>query len=245
MRTAMDTTSLKLRASNRRASSTTAVEWKCNYCNKVFVQEKSFMTHQCKGKRRVEQLKTHTGQAAYATYCEWLKYKKYASPNVNTFMASRYYIGFMKFAEYAERLNIDQSAFVKFISQKHPDITPSLWCSSSVYSLYLSYYDSAHDPWEQVLQSQSFVEKQSEIHECKWDEVLPKIGLQAVIEAFRKKKLSPWFLFTSPIGLSFLKSLDSDDYKTFEKIINCEAWAERFKENRELVTQMQDVLGQK
>jgi len=242
----MDASSIKARASNRR-SNVQSTSWKCNYCNKSFIQERSFMQHQCKGKQRVEVMKTPIGQSAFASYGLWMKARRYTVQNITTFMSSQFFTSFIKFAEYCDKLSIDASAFVTCMKMRHPDIlkAPSLWCSSPVYSLYLAYYDDLHDPWEQVIQSQSFIERKAEVLECKPSEVLYRIGFQEVLQAFRLKKLSPWYLYTSRPSADFLRSLDNDDYELFKQVINYDAWYERFSANRDLVTEITEILNPK
>jgi hypothetical protein len=240
----MDASSLKSKASGRRSSSEGVNSgWKCNYCNKTFSREKSFLTHECNGKKRFEQMKTPIGQAAYASYNQWMKSKRHSEQSVNTFTTSRYYATFIRFSEYCIKLSIDANSFIKFIAQKHNDLLPTLWMNSSVYALYLKHYDDLNDPWDQVIESQNFVEKKAEILECEPDLTFQVMGFRQVLEAVRLKKISPWFLFTSKIGLKFLHSLEKDDYKIIEGVINYEAWSQRFHDNEKLVLELQAILN--
>lgn len=235
----MDQSSLKSRAASRRTTISAVVGWRCDYCRKSFVHEKSFMQHVCNGKRRLEQIQSPIGQAAYASYSTWMKLQKRTVPNIDTFMTSRQYVSFIKFAEYCKRLNIDADNFIKVILTNAPDIKPNLWCRDNVYSLYLRFYDQVHDPYEQVADSIEYLTKHAERESCQLVDVLKVLGFQVVLEAFRLKKLSPWFLFTSSIGIKFLQSLDREEYKLFESVINAAVWGDRFNQNTTLVEELQ------
>lgn len=245
----MDANALKNKASNRRAGSGSVqtVGWKCNYCGRTYVRERAFMEHICKGKRRLEQLKTPIGQSAFACYNDWMKLRRFSAQKPDTFMNSQFYVQFIKFAEYCIKMNIDPKVFMKLMHSKHPDIGPALWCSSPIYSLYLKYYDTLHDPFAQFQESIEYLEKQSTLLNCPVNEVLHQLGFQHVLEAFRLKKLSPWFLYTTKIGIDFLNKVrdkDKDDYALFESIINAEVWIQRFRDNRDIVIEMQKLSNE-
>jgi hypothetical protein len=237
----MDPSSLKSRASNRRTSASSVIGWKCDYCRKTFVHEKSFMKHICNGKRRLEQIQSPIGQAAYANYSTWMKLQRHTVPPIDTFMTSKQYSSFIKFTEYCKLLNIDAENFITLIVKNASDITPILWCRNNVYSLYLQFYDQTHDPYLQVADSIEYLAKHAEREGCQLNEVLFVLGFQVVLEAFRLKKLSPWFLFTSSIGIKFLQSLEIDEYKLIESVINAAVWGERFSQNPELVEELQHL----
>lgn len=238
----MDVSSLKNKAAHRRQVASSP-GWKCTYCNKIFVRETMFLQHKCKGKRRLDLLKTPVGQSALASYQQWLKSKRHSIQNPDTFMNSRFFVSFVKFAEYCIKVNMDANLFIEFITKCHPDIGPTLWCSNPVYGLFLKYYDNQHSPWEQVADSLAFIEKQAEILECPKNEVFQSLGFSKILEAVRLKKLSPWFIYTYDAGLSFLRSLDHVDYSLFEEIINTSVWTTRFSENRILLTEMEKIVN--
>jgi|688.fasta_scaffold03827_3 hypothetical protein len=244
----MDANALKNKAANRRAASSAnstpkLAGWKCNYCGHVYAREKSFLSHVCKGKRRLETMKTVIGQSAFASYNMWMKLRRHSVQSPDTFMSSRFFINFVKFAELCSKIELDANQFLTFIVKNHPDIGPALFCSDAVYALWLKNYDAQLDPWEQLAQSQEYLERLAETLECPFTEVLSRLGFPTVLEAFRKKKLSPWFLYVSNIGREFLNNIDKDDYSLFEQVINHAVWAERFAQNRELLAEMDKVIN--
>lgn len=237
----MDPESLKSRASSRRTT-TKATGWKCHYCNKSYVLEKPFLEHKCKGLVRLDEVKSPEGQTAYACYSEWMRLNRRSVPTIDKFMTSRMYVYFIKFANYAKRLNFNPIEFIKIIVTNYPDVDPHIWCKSNVYSLYLKAYDTKHDPLEQVATSIEFVTRSAEIYECAQRDVLHTLGVNRTVEAIRLKKLSPWFLYTSAMGISFMRSLEIDDLKLIEKIIDSTAWTQRFRENKTTVEVIREFL---
>ena len=149
-------------------------------------------------------------------------------------MNSTKFMTFFKFAAYCHRMNLPMETFIDIIMKQAGDIPPTLWCNPHVYSLYLRLYDSSHNPFDQVADSIEFIHKHAEREGCDPKDVFSVLGFNTILEFFRQRKLSPWFLYNSESSLKFLKSLDDDDYLLFEKTINSEAWAERFSENEEV-----------
>ena len=232
---------LKHKTANRRAKNAT-IEWKCAYCKKSFVFEKSFLKHKCKWKYRMDEVKTPLGQSAYASYGQWLSSKKNSKQSIDTFIASSQYTSFIKFASYCQRLNIDANHFISFIVQKHPDITPVHWTNSTIYTNYLKFLDAQVDPWTQVAETREFLERKAEAVECSVDDIFRVLSFNEIVHSIRLKKISPWYLYHSIHGVEFLRSLDDEQLNVLSTVINAEAWANIFSENESITKELFLIL---
>lgn len=216
-------------------------EWKCQYCKKVLANEAFYMRHNCKEKKRAEELATPTGVAAYEFYCDWMKAYKRKPPNIDTFATSRYYGSFVEFAKHVKKLNLhNPTKFVEIMCDK--DISPMMWRRDQCYSMYLEWMDTRIDPLEQVKTS---IETLFDIAEKEGiknlHEVFGVLGVAQLAELVRLRKLSPWFLFCSRKFSEFLKTLSIEDTVELSAIINPTYWTAKLQEHKATVNEIMNI----
>lgn len=225
--------SLSTSASHRRRSSTSSSGWHCPYCKKTFVLEKAFMSHQCKEKKRVEEIKTPLGQAAYQYYAQWMRLKKMKAPSIDTFITSRYYLSFIKFATFIQKLSISYpDAFMKLMVLR--DIGPVLWCRDQTYTIYLEWIDKNEDPYQLVLTSIEILEKIAQQEKLDFFNIFNNLGYKRVLEFIRLRNISPWLLLHSDKFKQFLMGLENDETSLLMGIINVQYWSKVLSENTEV-----------
>ena len=121
----------------------------CTFCNKGFVLEQRYLAHKCEQMERAEQIRTPLGQAALSYYQLWFKQQRKMIPTLSSFLESRYYKTFIKFAEFFQYVKLPMPhVFINLMITKK--FQPSMWCMDEVYSLYLNYLDTKMQPIERV-----------------------------------------------------------------------------------------------
>lgn len=189
------------------------------------------MSHRCKERDRIEELRGAIGQAAYAHYSEWMKAKKRSIPKIETFGASQYYSTFMKFAEHALRTNIPNiKQFIKLMVS-HGDITPALWCRDNVYAMYLEWYDQAYPPEVQVLESLEFLKTLIEDYDCSTAAVFKVVPVDTLVLYIKRRKISPWFLASSKVFRAHLLTCAQEDKDKLERAMNMGAMIARIQKD--------------
>ena len=189
------------------------------------------MSHRCKERERIEELRSAVGQAAYAHYSEWMKAKKRSIPKIETFGASQYYSTFIKFAEHALRTNIPNiKQFIKLMVS-HGDVTPALWCRDNVYAMYLEWYDQAYPPEVQVLESLEFLKSLIEDYKCSTPEVFQVVPVDTLVLYIKRRKISPWFLASSKVFRAHLLSCTQEDKDKLERAMNMGAMIARIQKD--------------
>lgn len=236
----MDREQLRRQAASRRSQLAELsvperkVTWRCEFCVRDFVQEKSFMNHRCKERERIDELRGSIGQAAYAHYSDWMKGKKRSVPPIETFAESQYYSTFVKFAEHAVKSNIPNvKQFIKLMIE-HGDVSPGLWCRDNVYSMYLEWYDQAYPPEVQVLESLEFVKTLAEDYECAISWVFKSVPVDTLVLHIRRRKISPWFLAASKVFRAHLLTCEPADKEKLERAMNMGAMIGRIKKDQGL-----------
>lgn len=170
--------------------------FECKYCNKKFVREANFKKHECRTMKRLKELRTPTGMAAYDYYKLWKSQRAFSVNNELEFVESRYYTAFINFAQFCRKValpGIDK--FIEYMIKK--DIQPKDWSQHIVYQHYMEVFDELHDPEQQVDISKNTVQELARIFECDTSSIFLHMEPSALIRIIQAKKFSPWFLLSS------------------------------------------------
>lgn len=215
--------------------------WFCDFCEQRFQSEKRFMNHRCEPKRRFNELKSPTGQAALHYYREWMRLRQFGQPSVDAFQTSKFYRMFINFAEYVKTAHISRPD--KYIElMVDGDVSPILWKSNSAYSFYIKWLDSMQSPLEQVQESINELLDICEREGVELKKIFVHLGPQRIIQMIAQRKLSPWFLFCSIEFNSALKALDKEHLKAFDAIVNASYWAERFQKEHSTIESIKTIV---
>ena len=203
------------------------------------------MKHECKQMKRATQIKTPIGQAAYSYYSKWMKAHRKMIPAIENFMASKYYTSFIKFAEYAKKVNISNiDAFITMM--KEHGFSPTLWRNDQVYSLYVEYVDMRTTPLQQAKTTIDTLFELSDIMECSVTQIFSKLHPNEVMQLFRERRISPWLLLRSKKFKIMLTECTPEQQNMFESLIRPMYWARKFEKNPKIVDLMTiyvDELG--
>lgn len=215
--------------------------WQCNYCENKFHSEVRFMKHFCEPKRRANTLSSPQGQAAFAFYRDWMKARKFGQPSAAAFLDSKYYRAFVNFAKHIADANISRpDKYLELMVEI--DMMPSMWCSSAAYTIYTAWFDSQHDPIEQVSESIGYLLTICEAENVQLPNIFQHLGVQRILSYVRQRRLSPWFLFCSAAFGKILKQLDSAHIKAFDTVVNSSYWGEKFKKEQATLEQIKIIV---
>ncbi len=79
--------------------------YECQFCGTKFQSESRYLKHRCKQMIRDEEFRTPVGQAAWLYYQQWMKAYRRQAPKASSFLHSKYYNSFVRFANLANRTN--------------------------------------------------------------------------------------------------------------------------------------------
>lgn len=216
--------------------------YQCRYCKRPFVFESRMQAHKCTRMKREEELKTRTGQRAWAYYREWMHCSNRRVINIESFLESRYYPSFMRFAKYIKDLHISHpNDFIKLMVDK--DYMPSMWTSSEIYSIYLEGYDRRVSPQDQVADSINSIDNACEDKGVETKDFFNTITPSELINLLRKKKISPWLLLRSNKFIEMHNKRFSQEQKLIMRtFMHVPVWKKRFKDNQPFVHKVVDKL---
>jgi hypothetical protein len=208
--------------------------WKCNHCEKSFVNETPFLKHSCPQMRRNAELATPIGQQAYACYNAWMKAKGFAAQKPEAFAASSQFASFIRFAEWARLIRLpDVDAYIKAVTAEN--WMPATWRVSGRYTAYMKNYDTLVPPMEQFDRSIVTLKHLAEHYEVPLGEVFEATDLEELMIRAGKRQLSRWCLFTSDVFTTFLKKLPYEQKEAFAQILDVNRWPDDVRTQSALI----------
>jgi len=218
-------------------------EFTCDFCNKSFVREQSFMVHMCETKRRVSDKNKQANRIGYQCWLEF--YKR----NTNSrkpksyldFAKSSYYLAFVKFGSYCSEINaININRYMDWLLDNQ--VRVDAWCSDQVYTKYLMQYLKEEDSLDAIARSIETTIKLVENENILAGDCLRYGNKNRICHVITTGRISPWMLYQSESGIEFLESLDEGQQRLIFDYINPELWALKFLRNKEQVKQVKELL---
>lgn len=212
--------------------------YKCKFCNGGFVYEKRFLAHHCKQMKRDEEFRSIEGKRAWEYYKLWMKSNKRSAPNPDSFIQSRYFNTFIKFAKFVKQIRLPHvSKFIRLMKQK--DLPPTMWTSDEVYQTYLEFIDHVMPPHDLAETSVETLFDVAEEYDVDVSDVFDHIMPTEVIQLIRQRRLSPWILLRSKKFRNFFANQTNTQEKIIlETLIKPEHWMEMFQKQPETVKKM-------
>lgn len=212
--------------------------YECEYCGQGFVHEERFLRHRCKYIKRHEQFNTALGQAAWFYYQEWMKAQKRRVPKSRSFIHSRYFNTFIRFAQFVKQVAMPKPETFVWLMKEY-DIPPSMWTHDQVYAKYLEYLDHKCDPYQLAQVTINTLFDVADAAGCDVQQVFEQLTPNEVIQLLRQRRLSPWILLVSQRFTQFFKNhCNSDQRITIESIIRPSHWKQKFADNPQTVEHM-------
>ncbi len=222
----------------------TGYKFECKFCGHRFKLEGRFMKHHCKAMIRDEQIKTPLGQAAWSYYQKWMKSHRRTVPSIETFVTSKYYTTFIKFAQFVPKVGLpDIDTFIWYMKEKN--MPPSIWINDKIYASYIEFVDKKSDPTKQAKQTIEHLFKIADEYQVDVADVFEVLDPNDVILLLHRRQLSPWILIHSPKFKQFLINKTNDDQRIImETIIRPNYWAEKKAKHPEIVAQMKKYVSE-
>jgi len=220
----------------------TGYKYECKFCGMRFKIESRYMIHRCKAMARDDQIKTPLGQTAWSYYQKWMKSHRRAVPSIETFLTSKFYTAFIKFAQFAQKVGLpDIDTFIWYM--KEMSIQPVIWVNSDIYASFIEYLDKNSDPNKQAHQTIEYLFKLADEYEVDVSKVFEYLEPNDVILMLHRRQLSPWILLHSSKFKEFLiNKTTSQERIAMEAIIRPAYWMDKKSKHPEIVAQMKKYI---
>jgi hypothetical protein len=215
----------------------------CEFCNRKFARERTIVSHLCETKDRWLNKDRQSNRIAFQTFANF--YDKHSatkqSKTYKEFIKSPYYMAFIKYANYCINVNcINILRYTDWLLKTNIKIDN--WCSDKNYSEFIIYHLKNEDPYDAVKRSIEYFMDMSIEEHIQHNDCLRYVGVNKICYAIAAGKISPWVLYCSDSGVSFLDKLNTDHSNLIVSYIIPEQWAIKFNRDPELVKGIKRLL---
>jgi hypothetical protein len=177
----------------------------------------------------------------------WMRFYTKNSPNTKKrtyidFIKSSYYTAFVKFGNYCVDVNaINISRYVDWLLKNQ--ISIDSWNTDTSYTKFIISHLKDEDPLDAIARSIETTIGLAETEKIQTKDCLRYGNKNRVCYAITAGKISPWMLYQSESGKEFLDKLDESQVKLIMDYIQPEQWAIKFKRDKNIVPQVQELLA--
>lgn len=226
-----------------KTAETNPVKYECEFCKREFAKEATVFKHICQYKHRWVERDKKGNRIGFQAWLQFYTRNSTSKKNrtVEEFIKSPYYNAFVKFGNYCAEINaISVSRFIDWLLKEQIKI--DTWCQDSVYTKFLIAYTRIEDPMDAIVRSIETTIKLAEPESIQSHDCLRYGNVNRICYAITAGKISPWLLYQSDSGTTFLSNLTSDNVSMILDYINPEQWAIKFKRYPEIAAEVKALL---
>ena len=219
------------------------MSYECKFCKKSVGSEKTLITHRCEPKRRWENRKEKNVQLAFRCFQHFWRITSTNMKSEKTydeFMNSKYYLAFVKFANYVLGVYVaNVENYVEWLLKQR--IRIDKWAADETYESYIKDFNVRESVERAVERTILSIKDWSNENSKDWTSFFREVSTPRLIHMIRSGKISPWILYNSNGGINALDSLNNEQMLMIEDYISPVAWKKRFDASQDDVKFVLDL----
>lgn len=206
------------------------LNYKCEYCGKLFAKEKTLFVHICEQKRRYLSKTEKHVQAGLLTFQKFYDFaqKGKAPKTFDEFVNSPYYTAFVKFGSFlVNTAPIYPERFIDFVIKS--GVKLDHWCRDELYDQYLHELIKT-EPADGAIQRtiQSMMDW-GEKNNAPWEHYFKYVNLNRATHDIKEGLISPWVLLNTKAGKEMLQRMNDEQLSIVGPTIDPQFWMRKFK----------------
>jgi hypothetical protein len=205
------------------------LNYKCEYCGKLFAKEKTLGIHVCEQKRRHLSKNEKHVQAGLLTYRRFYEInQKGHRKTFDEFVSSPYYTAFIKFGSFLVNTNpIYPERFIDFVVKS--GIKLDHWCRDELYDQYIIDLIKIEPADGAVQRSIQHMMDWSEKNNSPWEHYFAYVNLNRATHDIKEGLISPWLVLNTKSGKEMLSKMNDEQLEIISSVIDPQYWIKRFK----------------
>lgn len=203
--------------------------FKCRYCDKEFVKEKTLSVHVCEQKRRhLSQSEKHV-QAGLLTYQRFFEITQStgSKKTFSDFASSPYYTAFVKFGSFlVNTAPIYPERFIDFVVKS--GVKLDHWCRDELYDKYIEELIKIEPADGAVQRSIKTMMDWADANQAQWEHYFEYVNLNRSAHDIKEGLISPWLVLNSKSGINMLKKFNDEQLDIVGPFIDPQYWKKRF-----------------
>ena len=206
------------------------LNFKCEYCGKLFAKEKTLFVHICEQKRRHLSKNEKHVQAGLLTFQKFYDFvqKSKAPKSFDEFVSSPYYTAFVKFGSFViNTAPIYPERFVEFVIKS--GVKLDHWCRDELYDQYLQELIKIEPADGAIQRSIKTMMDWADDNSSPWEHYFKYVNLNRATHDIKEGLISPWLLLNTKSGKEMLQRMNDEQLAIVGPIIDPQFWIRRFK----------------
>lgn len=206
------------------------LNYKCEYCGKLFAKEKTLFVHVCEQKRRHLGKNDKHVQMGLLTFQRFFELTQKAKnkKSFDEFAVSPYYTAFVKFGSFmVNTAPIYPERFIDFVIKS--GVKLDHWCRDELYDQYiveLIKIEPSDGAIQRTIQNMmDWADKNS----SQWEHYFAYVNLNRATHDIKEGLISPWLLLNSKSGKEMLQRMNDEQLEIIGHIIDPKFWMQKFK----------------
>jgi hypothetical protein len=219
------------------------LNFKCEYCGKLFAKEKTLFVHVCEQKRRHLSKNEKHVQAGLLTFQKFYDFaqKGKAAKTFDDFASSPYYTAFVKFGSFLiNTAPIYPERFIDFVIKS--GVKLDYWCRDALYDQYLIELIKTEPADGAIQRSIQTMMDWGEKNQSPWEHYFKYVNLNRAVHDIKEGLISPWLLLNSKSGKEMLQRMNDEQLEIISNMIDPQFWLKRFKSSPADIELIKDVI---
>jgi hypothetical protein len=219
------------------------LNYKCEYCGKLFAKEKTLFIHICEQKRRHLSKNEKHVQAGLLTFQRFYSITNKTSKNktFDEFAKSPYYTAFVKFGSFMiNTAPIYPERFIDFVVKS--GVKLDHWCRDELYDTYISELIKI-EPADGALQrSIQTMMDWADANKAEWEHYFAYVNLNRATHDIKEGLISPWMVLNTKSGKEMLQRMNDEQLDIIGPVIDPQFWMKRFKSSPSDLELVKDII---
>lgn len=206
------------------------LNYKCEYCGKMFAKEKTLFVHICEQKRRHLGKNDKHVQMGLLTFQRFFELTQKAKnkKSFDEFAQSPYYTAFVKFGSFmVNTAPIYPERFIDFVIKS--GVKLDHWCRDELYDQYIVELIKIEPSDGAIQRSIQTMMDWSDKNSSPWEHYFAYVNLNRATHDIKEGLISPWLLLNSKSGKEMLQRMNDEQLEIIGHIIDPKFWMQKFK----------------
>lgn len=206
------------------------LNYKCEYCGKLFAKEKTLFVHICEQKRRyLSKNKKHVqmGLITFQKFYEFAQKGK-SHKTFDDFVTSPYYTAFVKFGSFlVNTAPIYPERFIDYVIKS--GVKLDHWCRDELYEKYIIELIKEEPADGAIQRSIQTMMDWADNNNAAWEHYFTYANLNRATHDIKEGLISPWLLLNTKAGKEMLRRMNDEQLSIVGSVIDPQFWSRKFK----------------
>lgn len=219
------------------------LNFKCEYCGKLFAKEKTLVVHICEQKRRhMSKTEKHV-QAGLLTFQKFYEFttKGKTKKSFDDFASSPYYTAFVKFGSFlVNTAPIYPEMFIDYVIKS--GVKLDHWCRDELYDAYVLDLIKKEPADGAIQRTIKTMMEWGDDNKSAWEHYFAYVNLNRATHDIKEGLISPWILLNTKAGKEMLQRMNDEQLEIIGPVIDPQFWMRRFKSLPADIELIKDVV---